>query len=223
MTTIITRLMPDQAAADSAADRLQFKGVPARACDVIVAGDNADAKMARAQVHPSAMDAYAKGLAAGNAVLVVRTTYKPLGAARLTREVLAERETVNVGGKVDEDFFVPNTPDPAPSVLKDHPRFLTLHIPGPRGPVSEELGVPLLKARKAKRSLKTHGRPMSRMFWPGKLLSTKPRKSRVISGGRQMSAMFWPGKLLSTKPRRSKVIPGGGFPFSRKLGWKTVT
>ncbi len=221
MTTIITRLMPDQAAAQSAADRLQFKGVPRRACDVIVGSDDAEERMTRAQVHPSALAAYGKGLAAGNAVLVVRTTYKPLGAAQLTRDILAKRDTIDAG-KADEDFFVPNTPDKAPSVMKDHPLFLSLPVPAPRGRVSDEFGIATLKDRKPRRHL-SHNRAMSRMFWPGKLISRKTRSSSVISGGRQMSRAFWPGKLLSTKSRRNSVIPGGALPFSRMFGLKTVS
>ncbi len=221
MTTIITRLMPDQAAAQSAADRLQFKGVPKRACDVIVASDKAEARMQRAQVHPDAIAAYSKALAAGNAVLVVRTTYKPLGAAQMTRDILAKRDTIDAGN-VTEDFFVPGKPEKARSVLKDHPLILSLPVPAPRGPVSSEFGLRLLKEHRRKRDLK-HNNPMSAKFWPGKLISRKSRSSSVISGGRYMSQMFWPGKLLSTKPRHKKVIPGGGFPFSRMFGMKTVS
>ncbi|MEY1554620.1 hypothetical protein AB3Y40_03210 [Yoonia sp. R2331] len=222
MTTIITRLMPDQATAESAVDRLLFKGVPKRACDVITAGEDAAQRMERATVHPSAIDAYGKALAAGLAVVVVRTTYKPLGAAQLTRDILDGRGALDAGA-VTDDYFAPSQPDKSPSILKDHPHILSLPVPGPKGPITPEFGVPLLKAHRSKRSVMAGGRRMSRAFWPMKLISTKTRKSSVISGGRYMSRAFWPQKLLSTKPRRKSVIPGGGFPFSRLFGARTVS
>ena len=196
---IITRVFPTEAAAKSAAERLTAKGIPERHVDVVTAGPRAQEFMERAQVDASAMAPYMTRLKAGNAVLSVRTTYKPLEAARITREFLAKRDTIPVANVVD-DRFVADVPDGSPSILKDHPLFLTL----PRstrggGPVSDGLGIGMLKQRSAKRPLMNHDKRMSRMFWPMKLLSTKRRSRSVISGGRQMSKVFWPMRLISRR------------------------
>lgn len=222
MTTIITRVFPDVAAAEAAVNRLNLKGFPRRDRQIIVAGDKAEAAMKRAQVHETAIAPYTKRLAAGNVVLVVKATYKPLGAARITREVLAKSDTIDTGAVID-DFSVPWTPERAPSVLKDHPLFLSLPDMEQPGRISTAFGMPLLKERKTKRSLMSHDRRMSRMFWPMPLLSKRKRSSSVISGGRYMSRMFWPMKLLSTGTRSKSVIPGGGTPLSRRLGLKTIS
>ena len=179
-------------------------------------------EMERAQVHASAMGPYAKTLAAGNAVVAVRATYKPLGAARLTREIFEKADTIDMGDVVEE-AQVAWTPEKAPSVLKDHPLFLSLPGIETPGRISTMFGMRLLKDHKTKRPLMDHDRRMSRMFWPMPLLSKRNRSSSVMHGGRYMSKMFWPMKLLSSGERRKSVIPGGGTPFSRRLGLRTVS
>ncbi len=220
MTTIITRLFPDHASAQKAADRLIFKGIPKRDCTVIAAGDDAKSRMADAQVHASSVDAYARGLASGNAVLAVRATYKPLGAVQLTHDILDRYDTVDVG-RVTEEQKLAWKPDHAPSVMKDHPLFLT--VPGltVSGPVTSSFGMRMTKPHRDERPLTN--RRSSRMFWPMKLVSQKKRTSSVFHGGRHMSRMFWPMPLLSGGERRKSVIPGGGLPLSRRLGIRTTT
>jgi len=222
MTTIITRVFPDVAAAEKAVKRLDFKGLPKRNRQIIVAGDKAEIEMQRAGVHETAMGPYAKKLAAGNAVVAVAATYKPLGVARLTREIFENADTIDMGDVVEE-AKVAWEPERAPSVLKDHPLFLTLPGMEMPGRVSTMFGMRLLKDHKTKRPLMDHDRRMSRMFWPMPLVSNKQRSSSVISGGRHMSKMFWPMKLLSTAERRKSVIPGGGTPFSRRMGMKLIS
>lgn len=221
MTTLISRLFPDEQAAQVAADRLILKGVPRNACTIIAAGDKAEGQLGRARLHQSTTAPYSKGLAAGNAVLVVKATYKPLGAVRLTKEILAKYDTVSVGKAVQE-HKLPWEPDHAKSVLKDHPLFLSIPtISMPHGPVTSNFGMRMTKPHRAKRPLTN--RRMSRIFWPMKLVSKKNRSSSVMHGGRAMSRMFWPMPLLSTKQRSKSVIPRGGFPFSRLLGMRTTS
>jgi hypothetical protein len=199
MTTIITRVFPSAAAAKSAAERLLAKGVPERQLDVIGAGADARADLEAAEVHSSAIEPYLKRIKAGNAVLVARTTYKPLQAASMTREVLSKRDTIPVAN-VTDDFFVPDKVDGSPSVLKDHPLFLTdRRSTRGGGPLSQGFGIGMLKHRSGKRPLMDHGKRMSRMFWPMKLVSQKERSSSVMRGGRYMSKMFWPMRLVSRR------------------------
>lgn len=223
MTTIITRLFDDADNARRAVDRLVFKGVPARDCDLFT-GPTDDERLTDALVNPDALGAYQKGLGAGQTLVVIRTTYKPLGAAKLTREVLAKRGGTETSG-VTEDYFVPDGPPRRVSVMLDHPLFLTLPADelAPRGPITPGFGLGTLRPHRTKRSAMSGGRFMSRAFWPMPLLSQKQRKNSVISGGRYMSRAFWPMPLLSNKPRRRSVIPGGAWPLSRAMGWPTVS
>jgi len=222
MTTLITRVLPDASVAEKATNKLTMKGLPKRDIQVISAGDNAEALMKRAQVHDSAMARYSDCLAQGNVVMVVRATYKPLGAVRLTRELLDNYDPIETGDAVNE-YKLAWAPDKSPSILKDHPLFLSLPDMEPPGRISTSFGVSLLKEHKKKRTLISADRRISRMFWPMPLLSKKKSKRSTIKGGRQMSKLFWPTKLISQKPRRKSVIPGGGFPFSRRLGLKMLS
>lgn len=227
MTTVISRVFPDKASAKKASQRLEFRGLPARACMIIadVEEDAMWSKMDAARIDDSARQPYAKAIAAGQAVLVVHATYKPLTAATIVRDTLAKLDTVNVGDVV-EDFFVPDGPQKAQSVLKDHPLFLTVRASRTGysgGPVTRGLGFRMTKPHKARHSADAGGGFKSRAFWPMPLLSTKTRKSSVISGDRHMSKAFWPMALLSSKSGSTSVIKGGDLPFSRALGWPPVS
>lgn len=223
MTTVISRLFPDEAAAQGAVDQLIKKGVPRRACDIFGAGTDADT-LSKAMVHADATSAYTSAMQSGRTLVVVRATYKPLGVARLTREMLAEHGGMETAG-ITEDHFVPGTGARTRklSILEDHPRLLTsIYEMEVRVPITGTAGANMLRPHKAKRSAMSGGRYMSRMFWPGKLISQKHRSSSVIRGGRYMSRMFWPRPLLSSKPRRKSVMPGGGMVFGKFFGVPSI-
>lgn len=231
MTTVITRLYADEEAARAIARRLGWEGLPARALQVIsgdgMARDAIAGKMRTAGVHETAVSAYSERVAGGNALLVVRATYKPLGAAQIARDVTARTKTIDVAGVVDDHYFA-DPPDKAPSVLKDHPRFLSLDLdPGEYkgGPISAELGIPLLTRGHRNRPLHVYkgGKHVSRMFWPMPLISRKKKANSAIHGGRYMSKLFWPMPLISRKVRTRSVIRGGALPFSRALGMPTIS
>ncbi|MEP2641396.1 hypothetical protein [Roseobacter sp.] len=230
MTTVITRLFKDEKTARDAAGRIAFLGVPDRAVSVVAhknkaTPDEVSARLSAAQVHPSAVEAYSQHIAKGCAAIIVRATYKPLTAATKVRAVLTKWDAVDAGDVVD-DYFVPDGPEKASSILADHPLFLTVRpsrTDYEGGPVTAGMGFALLRPHKAKRSAIRGGGFKSRMFWPMPLLSTKTRKKSVMSGGRFMSKSFWPAALLSTKKRSNSVIRGGDLPLSRALGWPPVS
>ena len=229
MTTVITRLFASEKTARSVTNRLHRERFSSRSYSVITEGD-ADSSAAlvdrleRAQVDPAAAAAYAKHLTGDAALLLISVTYKPLGAAQIARGILAEYETIDVG-TVPEDIYMPDGPEPAQSVLKEHPRFLTL-TPDPddppRGPVTSGF-MKLLSPHRTKRSVISGERRMSRMFWPKPLVSHKRSATSAISGGAHMSRKFWPQDLLSRKPRRNSVIRGGSLPFARLFGWPSIS
>jgi hypothetical protein len=230
MTTVITRLYDSEDTASATARRLNREGVPKHALQVITAKGLAREaiaeRMRRADVHDSAVPVYADHVAQGDALLVVRATYKPLGAARLTREITAKTKTKSVGDVVDDHYFA-DGPDHAPSVLKDHPHMLSLDLDFGEykgGPVSAEFGIPLLTRGHRNRPLRVSrgGGHMSKWFWPMPLVTRKRTANSAISGGRFMSRLFWPMPLLSRKERTRSVIRDGALPFSRALGLPTI-
>jgi hypothetical protein len=162
----------------------------------------------------------------GDALLVVRATYKPLGAARITRDDHGETKARSRRRRGRRPLL-PDGPDHAPSVLKDHPHMLSLDLDFGEykgGPVSAEFGIPLLTRGHRNRPLRVSrgGGHMSKWFWPMPLVTRKRKANSAISGGRYMSKLFWPMPLLSRKERTRSVIRDGALPFSRALGLPTI-
>ena len=230
MTTIITRLFPSRESAAAVAADLDLKRFPRRAVHVITSSSDegaeaVSAQLERLEVDPAAATAYTDHLTKGDtALLVVRATYKPLGAARIAREALADADTIDVG-QVPDDIYVPDRPERTPSVLTDHPHMLMLPMADdeiPRGPVTGNF-FRLLSPHRTKMSAMSGDNRMSRFFWPMPLLKRHRTANSAIHGGRVMSRRFWPQKLLLSGPRRKAVIPGGGHPMSRLFGWPLIS
>lgn len=230
MTTVITRLYADEETAERAQNRLRLEGLPKHAVEVISAdGRKKNAlsdRLEHAGVWDEAAKVYAGRIADGASLLVVRATYKPLGAAKLARGVLRETPAVDVGLD-EEERFVPDGPERAPNILKDHPRFMTFPLEPDDyrpGTISDRIGVSLLTSwRPSGRKVFEGGRFMSRVFWPMPLTIRKKSTDSVIRGGKHVSKTFWPMPLVKTNPRRLSVIRGGGFPLSRAMGWPLLT
>lgn len=229
MTNVITRLYADTTKAEAVANRLRWEGFPRNSVRVISADGGDDgairARLSRADVNDAIIGAYASKLADGAAALVIQATYKPLGAARIAREIVAKSDAID-GASEFNDYYMPDRPDHAPSVLKDHPRFMTLPLEPEDyrgGPISRELGIRLLSPRKSRNSAIRGGRHISKAFWPMPLVSKGRRATSAMSGGRHMSRAFWPMPLVTTKPRKNSVIRGGSLPLSRMLGWPPIS
>ena len=229
MTNVITRLYADTTKAEAVANRLRWEGFPRNSVRVISADGGGDgairARLSRADVNDAIIGAYASKLADGAAALVIQATYKPLGAARIAREIVAKSDAID-GASEFNDYYMPDRPDHAPSVLKDHPRFMTLPLEPEDyrgGPISRELGIRLLSPRKSRNSAIRGGRHISKAFWPMPLVSKGRRATSAMSGGRHMSRAFWPMPLVTTKPRKNSVIRGGSLPLSRMLGWPPIS
>ncbi len=230
MTQVISRLFENEKTAQSVFDRLRFEGLPPRALRIVTAqdGESADALAARftkLDVAQDAAKAYAQHMTGSQAAMVVHATYKPLGAAKITRGVVDRMNPMNVGD-VTEESFVPDAPSRAPSILDSHPLFFTTRVSDRRfpsgGPVSQGLGPQLLMKSRPRTSAIKGGRFMSRAFWPMALLKTDRTANSAIRGGKHMSRTFWPQPLLSRKERRLSVIRGGSLPLSRALGFPPV-
>ncbi|WP_425041031.1 hypothetical protein [Primorskyibacter sp. S187A] len=206
------------------AKRLRWAGFPGYVVRVLhgaeLPGQQIAGKLAGTGLASDVAEAYAAKMKSGASAVIVRATYKPLGAARIAREIFAESKAIDLG-LAGEDARVPDLPDHAPSVLKDHPRFLTAAPDpdaAPARPVTEVMGWRMLMPHRQTRSVMTRTKPLSAAFWPMPLISIKPRKSSVIRGGRLVSRSFWPQPLLRRSDRRASVMREGEGAFSRLFG-----
>lgn len=200
MTTIITRLYPSGTAAHAVADALMEAGHNASYVDIISQAD--PAAMTAARVSASAAAAYAKAMTGGQALLVIRAPFSPIGAANSAKAVVGRYASVDAGVSNEDDYIREQARgDRFLSILTDHPRFLSQDIgPGKgrtRTTVSSAFGMPLLSAYKTKRS--------------------------VTADGTYISSKFWPMRLVSANKTKRSVISGGGHPLSRLLGLAVIS
>ncbi len=222
MTTVISRLYSDEASAKGVRERLYREGFPRHAMTLVSGGDSFGGikeKITRALVPEEVADTYAQRVQEGNSLVVVRATYKPLNAVRVANETFETSGAVPSGLESDS-FKVPTPPDPSPSIIKDHPRFFTMppsrdHI---GGPLSDQFGFRLVSAQKRRDSVMHDGK----LFFGDGIIRNRKTHS-VLKPGSFMSKFFWPMPLLTKKKRGLSVIPGGGHPFSRLLGWPTIS
>lgn len=207
MTTIITRVYKDEAAAQGVAEALRTAGHPAGAISLIAKGQgDIEQQLASARVPAQAVAAYAKAVKGGKALVVARAEITPFGAARNARQVMDAHEPITIAGAVPE--HIADGPAAsnarAPSILADHRRFLSTDMdPGRKKPhrfFSDSLGFRLLSDRKpAEGTVMKGGAFMSQRFWSGPLLKKEPRKSSVMPGAPYMSQSFWPAKLVTRR------------------------
>lgn len=196
MTTIITRLYPDLATAQSVSATLMSRGHDAATIDVITSrGDGAvEDRMKAARVQAASAAAYAPGIGKGGALLVVRAPFSPIGTARDAIRVVNRTPALKVGLD-DEDVYIRERPraDVAGKVMSGTNYFMS-------NPYRSS----------------THGH----IFGQNPIIQSRPRTS-AIPGGAYMSKMFWPMKLVSTGRQASSAIKGG-FLFSSIFGIPTV-
>lgn len=81
MTTIITRAYADRSAADAVVADLKKVGYLDEMISIVDAGDGAAAALRAADVDEAAADAFASATSEGNAILVARVPFFPIGAA----------------------------------------------------------------------------------------------------------------------------------------------
>jgi hypothetical protein len=207
MTTIITRLYKDLATAKGVAGALVAAGHDPATIDVIIrdgAGD-AEARMIEARVPRASASAYAPGIAKGAALLVVQAPFAPMGTARHAIRVVNKTPALSVG-LADEDVYIREQPkvETEGKVLQGtvfymsnpHRSLTHAHVLGAN---------PILPAR-PRTSAIPGGRYMSRMFWPGKLLSPRKDRTSAIRGGMLISSIFGIPTLSGDTPSR-ELLP----------------
>lgn len=196
MTTIITRLFADAAAAKTAIDALLGRDHdPATISIVTGAGAGSAAERIRAaHVSSAATAIYAPHVEAGKALVVVVAPFNPMGTARDAIKVLDRHPALSVG-VANENVYRREQPaqNVEGSVDTDHTLWMTR--PGSIGAGGLVAG--------------------------GSVSASRPRSS-AIRGGAYISTKFWPMRLVSASKQKHSAISGGRLMFGQGLmsrGW----
>ncbi|WP_298921605.1 PucR family transcriptional regulator [uncultured Roseobacter sp.] len=148
MTQVITRYFESARKAQLVKQALQFERFPKNDLVVFTDATGLSDVLAAEHVEAKTAKAYEKRLESGGAVLLAKATYKPLGAARKTRELTAEMGAVDMGQLIEE-VYVKDKPQAAATILKDHPHILTRDKDlAPTGYYMADWPIPLISRRK---------------------------------------------------------------------------
>jgi hypothetical protein len=194
MTTIITRLYSDTAAAQAAVHDLMGRGHSDDYINIIsrdgdgTVGD----RMRAARVNARSAASYAPHVASGAALVVVQAPFNPVGAARHAIRVLDRHPSLNAG-VADENEYVREEPkvEVRGSILSNHPLFMSHDMAArTRGTASSAFGLRLLSEQKTKSSAMRGGGFMSSKLLPFPLLSQAKARTSAIHGGWTLSDML---------------------------------
>lgn len=150
MTQVITRYFDNAATLPEVIYELAtIRRFPLRIIDSYDSAEGLVERLAAQGVETSTAEAYrARMVSAGGAVLLVRAGSKPLGVARMTREITAAMGAVDMGGLIEETY-VRDLPQPVHSVLRTHPLLLTKkREPGNPNIHMANWPIPLISRRK---------------------------------------------------------------------------
>lgn len=196
MTTIITRLYANAAAAQGVVAALLAEGHSPATVHVITrdgAGTAAE-RMHAARVSATAARAYAGPVAEGRALLVVNAPFAPLGTALNAIRTVNRFASIDVG-LAEEDAYIRDEPEVQLSgrILQGTVFFMSNPY----------------------RSL-----PQGHILGSNPIIHSRPRTS-AIRGGAYISTKFWPMKLVS-KPRERTSVLRGTWLFSSLFGLPTI-
>lgn len=208
MTQLITRYFESESKAFTVKRTLQFSGFPRNDLLIFTDAGGLTEALVDEHVDPKTAAAYEKKLGAGGAVLVIKATYKPLGAARLAREMTAEQGAVDMGDLVEEVYVPFKASTEVRSILSDHPLFLTrTKDHSSTGNYMADWPIPLISRRKPtdEFAFPRHARMAN---FPIPLISRRKPRDRFAFPRHARMASF-PIPLIS------KRKPFDGFAFPR--------
>lgn len=202
MTTIITRLYSDEAAA-AAVEALVRGGIDAQGIRTITAGEGAVAAMRAARVSAIAAATYHGAMQAGQSLVVAEVGFNPIGAARRAMKILARHPSVDVGLMTEDDYVTEYAQtDTTGSVIPGGRLMMT--NPFARPSHGHILGAnPILPSRPRTSAIKG-GAHVSKVFWPMKLVTRKTSQS-AMSGTWLVSNLFGLPTILRSWPPREQV------------------
>ena len=146
MTQLITRYFESEDKALAVKRSLQFQKFPGTDLMVLTDAKGLVGKLVAEKVEEATAKAYETKLKKGGAVLVARATYKPLGAAKLTR-----RETIGAVdmGDLVEEVYIKDRPGETVKIFNDHPHMLTRRLDSTRrSNYMADWPIPLINRRK---------------------------------------------------------------------------
>lgn len=222
MTTVVSRLYDSVDTATRVADRLRLKGFPESTLSIVTAADAS--ALARARVSEGVAASYVRAMTGRQAVLVVRAPVTPFGAARVAMATADAEPWIDTGRGAANEYIreVANLDNLNPSALTNHPLMMTRDDYVGSGwaqwKMSDIFGFTTVSPRRDYRVKVLRNRYMSRAFWPGRLLSAKPRKSSVFAGGR----LFLSSQRSVSTPTKRSVITGHPRIFE-KFGFSSVS
>lgn len=199
MTTLITRLYSDVAAAAAVAALTQG-GIERDGIHIIPAGEGAMAAMRAARVSAVAAAAYGSAMQAGQTLVVAEIGFNPVGAARRAMKILARHPSVAVG-LASEDEYIAESAELETTGMVIKGGKLMMSNPFARPSHGHILGAnPVIRGRVSTSAIRG-GAYMSKTFWPMKLVSRKSSNS-AMSGTFLVSNLFGlPTILRSWAPR----------------------
>lgn len=207
MTQVITRYFESKAKGFSVKRTLQFEKFPRKDIRIFTDPEGLVEALTAEHVDPTAAAAYAERLKSGGAVMLAKATYRPLGAAKLTRKVAADLGAADMGS-ITEEVYVKDRPGRSASILTEHPLFLTrARDRSPTGYYMADWPIPLISRRKPADEF-LFPRHMRMAAFPIPLISRrKPADSFAFPRHARMAA--FPIPLLS------KRVPADKFAFPR--------
>jgi hypothetical protein len=221
MTTVVSRLYDQVETANGVAAQLRSDGFPDKTLAVVTSAD--PAVMTAAGVPQAVAARYAQQMQAGHAVLVCRAPFTPFGAARRAMAVANATPAIAADDSyIREDAHLERHIN---SVLTRHPMMMTREDYVGSGwaewRATHVLGWPTVTRRAAAPdNLIRGGRAMSQLFWPGKLLSGKPRPARVMSGRRHILTS---ARSVTASTSGRRAILSGHPRITELLGWPTLS
>ena len=253
MTQVITRYFEDEATARSVKSTLAYERFPRKDLHVFTDAKTVADALKAEHVQDATAKAYAKKLAKGGAVLLARATFKPLGAARLTRELTAQKGAVDMGDDLIEEVFVKDKPKlSSASVLTDHPLMMTKHrdpsstnyhmadwpIPlisrrtpkdefdFPRHARMANFPIPLISKRKPRDNFAFPRHARMASFPIGLISKRKPMTASIFGRHARMAA--FPIPLISRRKPSNRTMIGkhtrmANWPFPHLINGKTGT
>lgn len=220
MTTVVLRLYDKVETAQHMADQFRAEGFPDACLSILTSADAA--ALAAARVPEADAAAYAAKMQDGQAIFVCRAPFTPFGAARRAMD-LADGVPSLAGANryLSQD---PKLERGLNSVLPTHPKIMTRADYVGSGwaefRASHLFGFPTVsRRREASNNLITGKGPMSRLFWPGKLISDKPRKLSVISGRKHFLSS---ARGTATHRTRRKILSSHPR-ITEMFGWPTLS
>lgn len=208
MTQVITRYFESAVQAGAAKHELVYRRrLPAGIVQIFDRADGLADTLSDAQVEAATIRAYEKKLANGGAVMLVKAGFKPLNVARMTREVMAEMDAVNMGG-ITEEVYIKDPPGEFASVLKSHPLFLSrTRSKDPTAHYMADFPIPLI-SRREPTNASIFSDPHGHMAnFPIPLVSDrKPFTGSIFSDPHGHMANFPIPLLSSRKPYTKSII-----------------